>query len=376
MTDQPLVRTGDDRPRTNARRPLIAGIVALLVLAAVAAGAWWYLTMRERPPDWDRAPSVALAAPAGDPFGTGATWTTLQLDPARSDQSNNVRLGMAIPQSTPTASPEPQPRILGATAQPIPANGPGEALPLQPDASAPSGLVAPLSFAKNGWWRLHVDVDGTQGGSDFYLLIPDPNVNGPGAVASNNSTPEAAALFQRGLNGMTSLKSVQYSQWLADGQGNAGISDHAVSAGGDGAPSGFTYRAPGGIQAIVIGTTRWIKLPRDLGWTKQEAVASVPPSEWGAEYAGATQFAILGEETIDGAPTQILSFLVPEATEPRQQSAAWYLWWVDTASGHVRQEAMVSRFHYMLNKFSEFDVPVVLKPPPAPASPTAGTPSP
>jgi hypothetical protein len=130
------------------------------------------------------------------------------------------------------------------------------------------------------------------------------------------------------------------------------------------------------MEAVVIGTTRWVKLPGDLGWTKQEGAVSVPPSQWGEEYAGATQFTILGEETIDGARTQILSFLVPEVSEPRRQSAAWYLWWVDSESGRVRKEAMVSRVHYMLNNFGDFDVPVALTPPDQIGTPVAGTPTP
>jgi hypothetical protein len=130
------------------------------------------------------------------------------------------------------------------------------------------------------------------------------------------------------------------------------------------------------MEAIVIGTTRWVKLPNDLGWTEQEGAVSVPPAQWGEEYAGATQFTVLGEESIDGVSTQIVAFLVPEVTEPRRQSAAWYLWWIDTESGRVRREAMASRIHYMLNTFSDFDVPVVLAPPASEATPAAGTPLP
>ena len=64
----------------------------------------------------------------------------------------------------------------------------------------------------------------------------------------------------------------------------------------------------------------------------------------------------------------------PELTEPRR-TVAWYLWWVGEETGYVRKEAMASRLHYMLNAFSDFDVPIALAPPTEPATPVAsGTP--
>jgi hypothetical protein len=355
---------------------LIGGIVVLILAAAVAGGAWWYFTLRERPPEWDRLPSLALAAPAGDAFREDTPWLTLQLAPAKPDAANSMRLALLSQNGTPVPSAASVPQIAGLTAAPIAADSASLSLTVQPEPASADALVAEAPFDQGGWWRLRVAVDGEEDQPEFYLLFPDPNINGPGAVPTSGSSPEGEALFQRGMDAIHALKSVRYTQWLADGRGNAGISEHAVSAGGDGKPTGFTYRAPGGMEAVVIGSTRWIRLPGDLGWTRQEGAASVPPSQWGEEYAGATGFTILGEETIDGAQTQILAFVVPEVIEPRRQTAAWYLWWVDVASGHVRREAMVSRSHYMLNKFSDFDVPVTLEPPETQATPAAGTPAP
>ena len=106
-----------------------------------------------------------------------------------------------------------------------------------------------------------------------------------------------------------------------------------MTAGDEDAPPGFTYRAVGGMEAIIIGSTRWIKLPGDLGWEEQEGATVVLPSEWDEEYSGATGFTILGEETIDGERCQLLAFVVPELTEPRRQTVAWYLWWVGDRDG-------------------------------------------
>jgi len=129
------------------------------------------------------------------------------------------------------------------------------------------------------------------------------------------------------------------------------------------------------MEAVIIGSTRWIKLPGALGWEKQEGATAVLPTDWDEEYFGATGFAILGEETIDGERCQLLAFVVPELSEPRRQTVAWYLWWVGEETGYVRRESMVSRLHYMRNRFSDFDVPIALSPPQEGATPVAsGTP--
>lgn len=369
MTEIPLVR----EPQPSSRKPLIIGLVVLLLAAVAAAGAWWYTSMRVKPAEWARVPSIGLLAPAGDAFVADTPWVTLQLEPAQTGQPNNLRLSLLSLQGTPIASDAANPGIESLSAVPIGGGAP-QPVAVQPEPSATYARIGSATFDQGGWWQLSAMVDGASKPADFYLLVPDPNINGPGAVASNSSSADGEALYRRGLDAITAMQSVRYTQWLADGQGHAGISEHIVTAGDASSPPGFIYRAAGGMEAIVIGSTRWIHLQGELGWTEQEGAASVPPSQWGEEYTGATGFTILGEEAVDGARTQILAFVVPEVTEPRRQSAAWYLWWVDVESGNVRREAMVSRIHYMLNQFGDFDVPVVLEPPVLPATPGAGTP--
>jgi hypothetical protein len=221
---------------------------------------------------------------------------------------------------------------------------------------------------------LSVEVDGAEQAAEFYLLIPDPNLNGPNAVPREQASAEGEALFQRGMETLTSLRDVRFTQWIADGRGNAAVSEHGVTAGNGNTPPGFTYHSAGGMEAIIIGSTRWIRLPGDVGWEEQQGAPVVLPSEWDEEYLGATEFTILGEETIDGERCRLLAFVAPELTEPRR-TVAWYLWWVGEETGYVRKEAMASRLHYMLNAFSAFDVPIVLAPPQESATPVAsGTP--
>jgi hypothetical protein len=382
MTDsEPTLVRPDDAPAGPARgRSWLPVAVAAIALALIAAGAgWWYLGSRQSIPEWDRLPALDLAAPAGDAFVSDTPWVSLRLMTARPGEENVLRVQITpgtVQATAVPASPAPE-RITSLTAQPL-SGGPdsAEILALQPDPENDGAFTASSPLDPAGWWRLSVDVDGADDAAEFYLLIPDPNLNGPNAVAKSQSSADGEALFRRGIETMTSLRDVRFTQWIADGQGNAAISEHAVTAGDGSSPPGFTYRAVGGMEAVIIGSTRWIKLPGDPDWEEQEGATVVLPSEWGEEYAGATEFTILGEETIDGERCQLLAFVAPELTTPRR-TVAWYLWWVGEETGHVRKEAMSSRLHYMRNEFGDFDVPIVLSPPQAGATPVAsGTPVP
>jgi hypothetical protein len=378
-SDPTLVRHDDVSAGPARRRSWLPVAFAAIALALIAAGAgWWFLSNRQTIPDWDRVPVLDLAAPAGDAFRDETPWVNLHLMTAGPGEEHvlRVRITPRTRQVTPVPSSVPTGRIISLTARPLSSEAAaGETLALQPDPETEGAFIASSPLDEAGWWRLSVEVDGAKDAAEFYLRIPDPNLRGPGAVPTTGSSPDGEALFRRGSETLTTLRDVRFTQWIADGRGNASVSAHAVTAGDGDTPPGFSYRAVGGMEAIIIGSTRWIRLPGELGWEEQEGATVVPPSEWGEEYFGATGFTILGEETIDGERCQLLAFVVPELTEPRRQTVAWYLWWVGTETGYVRKEAMVSRLHYMLNAFSDFDVPIVLAPPPENATPVAsGTP--
>lgn len=374
MTDAPLIAPDDADPAPARRTPWLPVAVALLVLALVAAGAgwWWWTNNRATVPDWDRLPEVVLAAPAGDAFAPDTPWVQAQLAPLRPDAENTIQAAVGYREATPVPAAGP-PQITAVTAQPVS----GE--PTDPESAVITAAEngAPLPLDQAGWQRLAAEVAGFETPAAFYLLVPDPNINGPNAVPGFTSSAEAEAIFQRGLTATTALQSVRYVQWIADGSGNAAVSQHVVSAGSDGEPPAFSFRITGGTEVIIIGSTRWSRPPGGfVGWQRQEGAAFLPPSEWGEEYSDATGFTLLGEETIDGETTQIVAFVAPEQTEPRRRTIAWYLWWVGTESGQVRREAMVSRQHYMLNQFSDFNEPMHILPPDEGGTPAAGTPLP
>jgi hypothetical protein len=381
MTDSNtlLVREDDVSTSPARRRSWLPVAFAVITLALIAAGAgWWFLNSRQAIPEWDRQPALDLAAPAGDAVRGDTPWVSLRLITGRPGEENrlHVQITPGTRQATPVPTSAPPARITSLTARPLSGEQAApETLALQPDPETEGAFLASFPLDQAGWWRFSVEVDGAEQAAEFYLLIPDPNLNGPNAVPRGEPSPEGEALYRRGIEALTSLRDVRFTQWIADGRGNASVSEHGVTTGDGSTPPGFTYRAVGGMEAIIIGSTRWIRLPGDLGWEEQEGATVVLPSEWDEEYFGATGFTIVGEEIIDGERCQILAFVVPELSEPRRQTVAWYLWWVGEETGHVRKEAMVSRLHYMRNNFSDFDVPIVLTPPQEAATPVAsGTP--
>jgi hypothetical protein len=375
MTDSDPTLVRHDAPASPARRrPWLPVAVAALALALIAAAAgWWFFNNRQTIPEWDRLPALDFAAPAGDAFASDTPWVNLRLMTARPGEENVLRVQITprTPAATPVPASAPPAKITSLSAQPLSGEpDAAENLALQPDPENEGAFIASSPLDHAGWWRLSVEVEGVEDAAEFYLLIPDPNLNGPNAVPKSEASPEGEALFRRGIEVLTGLRDVRFTQWIADGRGNASISEHAVTTGDGNSPPGFTYRAVGGMEAIFIGSTRWIKLPGDLGWEQQEGATIVLPSDWDEEYTGATGFTILGQETIDGERCQLLAFVAPELTNPRR-TVAWYLWWVGEETGHVRKEAMSSRLHYMLNDFGDFDVPILLSPPGEAATPVA-----
>jgi len=58
---------------------------------------------------------------------------------------------------------------------------------------------------------------------------------------------------------------------------------------------------------------------------------------------------------VNGRTTQIITFYVPQS---ETLLPAWYAWWVDTETGYVIREAMISSWHYMIYEFGEFNQPL------------------
>lgn len=321
-----------------------------------------------------------LAAPTGT--GTLATDLVirLQIAPAKPGQNRMTVLVADI-----NGQPIPNDQIalvrLGLTSLDHDAEQPEvETIP-SPDGGFTSQGVQ-LSLAD--WWRVDVLIRrlGMEDVSvPFFLRLPDPNLNGFDVDTSSGSA-EARSMFEQGLQGMTSMTSVQWSQRLADGGGIVLLSNLGVSAPNGDEPATFTNtsyeyipadrqqtlsatpipttsgsRIPS-FEQVVIGTNRWQR--QDGGqWLKGEASSPFLPSQWGSNYDGATNFQMGRQEEVDGVMTQVISFVVPGTTV----ATAYYTWWVDPATGQVLQETMVSRSHYMVYDYHNINQPLPIAPP-------------
>ncbi len=232
--------------------------------------------------------------------------------------------------------------------------------------AAPDGTgrftVAGLELSVDGWWRVNAHVrqpDCPEMDASFVLLLPDPNLNGTDAPRTPESDPNAAAVFERGLTQLTGLHRLRYTQRLTDGAGGLVVVDQAVDDGDGGVAPPASSQTTGQFARIQVGDREWLRLPNGT-WSERAASVFVPPSAWGETYAGATGFRLGRLEEVGGEPSQIVTFHVPGTPG---QAAAWYAWWVGTESGHLHRQMMVSRSHYMLDDYRDFDVPIPIVPP-------------
>jgi len=226
-----------------------------------------------------------------------------------------------------------------------------------------------LQLTINGWWEIDVLVR-RAGLEDeivpFFFLIPDPNINGFDAPQFDSSSDEAEALFESALEMEMNLTSVHYTERLASGLGGVAISERTVSTGTNGSPP-TSLQVTSGIELLTIGDTSWQRTPGNE-WIERTYIPIFPPSEWGATYDGARDFQLGRRVLVGDDVARVITFYVPESDT---QIAAWYAWWIDEETGHLVNETMVSRLHYMRWRFFDFDAPVDIPVPGTVATPVA-----
>lgn len=237
-----------------------------------------------------------------------------------------------------------------------------------------------VQLTLNGWWEIDVLVR-RAGLEDqvvpFFVLIPDPNINGFDAPKFDGSNEQAQALFEQALQTEMALTSVHYTERLASGLGGVAVSERILSTGANGSPP-VSLQTSSSIELLTVGDTTWQRTPGE-DWFERTYLPVFPPSEWGTTYEGATDFQWGRRVLVNDKPAQVVTFYVPESDS---QIAAWYAWWIDEETGNLVNETMVSRLHYMRWRFFDFDQPVNIQAPGAEgtpqaspvATPVAGTP--
>ncbi len=341
--------------------PIIAG--ALIIGALAILGAVYFLNSSDDDPQGDIA-VLDLAAPISDANGTTTT-IRLRIDPVRKG-SNDVEVLFGSPNDPPVPAPT------GITTVEITGYSlrTGEAMQSATLDRTDADLFAgSLEIPEDGWYEVNVGLASASGvspGATFFLLVPDPNVNGFGAVPSSASDQTAEQFYLLGLNATTSLSSLSYTERLSSGVGTVVTAQRQVSDGSDGNPPVSSLKAPE-IEILTVGDQTWQR-PTGGTWIERTKVDVYPPSEWGDLYPGATDFGLGITEEIDGIQAQVIFFHAPASD---RWVAAWYTWWIDPSTGNVLQEAMTSQLHYMRYHFFAFDEPVLIEPPIVDATPAA-----
>jgi hypothetical protein len=158
--------------------------------------------------------------------------------------------------------------------------------------------------------------------------------------------PGAGSLFRRVTRKMKQLRFVRVDESLSNGK--TGIEARFELQ----APDRMRYATSAGNRAVVIGAARWDRAGGR--WLRSDYQRIRQPAYmWeGARYAR-----LLGRARLDGTPTTVVAAYRPDPTYP-----AWFRLFV--APDHrILRAAMVAPAHFMVDRFSAFDVPRRITPP-------------
>lgn len=207
-----------------------------------------------------------------------------------------------------------------------------------------------------GWWEIDVQLsrsDAQPAQATFYVLLPDPTRIGPDRARTTD--PQAREIYKAAIKEITELKSMKQQQSLSDGVGNSVNTTFSYAA-----PNKLEYTTESGDKSIAIGDKQYYL--QGGKWLAEQRVDPYSfPAGVPGYYSGATAITLGRTQVVDGEECQIITFDVPAISGSRDE--AWYAWWVGTKSHQVRREAMVARYHYMINDNSAFNAPLSITAP-------------
>ena len=200
-----------------------------------------------------------------------------------------------------------------------------------------------VNLSADGWWRAIVSVRRAGIAEDvhaeFILLTPDPNIVGFPDQTARSGDDEAEAIFERAKATLAVQEWALFQQNLTGGTGGVELSSQTWSNGA------FRIATPS--QELIRLNGKRYFLDETGEWRVTDDSAPRGPSAWVEDFAGATRFALGNTEDIDGRTVQAIHFFVPEDV----LAPAWYTWWIDLDTGLIVQEAMISRSHYMIQRY-------------------------
>jgi len=199
----------------------------------------------------------------------------------------------------------------------------------------------PASFATAGEWRLGVSIDSNRGPISTSDTVPLP-------------TPDGSAALARAIVAEEGLQSAVMTEQLSG------------SVGGPTYVSTYRLQAPDRVEITLNDSTQILAGEEQFHrtgngpWTKSAFPA--PGFSWPTGYyrdfwGGAAAVRIIGTETIDGVPSDVVAFIRPDVP-------AWFRIWVGQSDGLVRREEMRAEGHIMDHAYTDLNGPMSIQLPP------------
>jgi copper transport protein len=229
--------------------------------------------------------------------------------------------------------------------------------------------VTVLGEDGNGIDGLHVRVAGgrtTSCGPGCYartIPLPAPprrvdvRLEGPGVKPATVRftlprrwpAPAAAPFVTRADHVFRALRSVVIHEHLASSATNAITTTYELAA-----PDRLAYSIVNGPKAVVIGSTRWDKLPGGRWERSQTEPIRQPQPFWGSDPR--TNARLLGTATVGGRRVELASFY-------DSRLPAWFVLSIDPVTGRLLALRMTAQAHFMRHRYTDFDAPVRIVPP-------------
>ena len=373
------------RLRQSVRLETIVVTLALIAAATLALSAPPVSGALTRNPALTK---LQLLEQVTDTQGTVVGIMTLTVGPLRAG-TNHFTISYADPNDAPVPIPGnsrvflqmssvldgniTQPRLeLAADLGPV-----GTPPSATPPSATPTGTFSGSGnqLSTDSWWQITAtirEVGKEDLTTDFYVLLPDPNMYGNDAVPIPKSDPDAEALYHKAFDQATKQTSLQDHQSISTGSGTAVFYDETIVAGPS--PDTNTYQLslqsfggngtpPTSSMTRRIGANMWSSTDGGKRWTALFSPdAALSPADVMDQYDGATGFQLGRQMMVNGELSQALIFTVPAG----QYAVTRYVWWIGTQSGQRNEELMITGGHYMIKPFTAYNIdPVITAPDPA-----------
>ena len=195
------------------------------------------------------------------------------------------------------------------------------------------------TFILRGGETLDVDVLNPGGGRAAFSIPPLPAPDGG----------QALALMQQRMH---RLSAYHVAETLTSG--GPIISSEYSSV----VPDRSVWAVNGVTNNIWIGTTQYTRASTDQPWQVTHGLPDnkVPSFVWDY-FSPLIDQHIIGDDTVDGVPTTVVS-----AFGNRSGTPLWFRFWID-ATGRVLQVHMDAPGHFMVDHYLSFNAPVSIGPP-------------